>query len=130
MDKIVHVPAYFKKTGENVLVDVPTGEIKKGFLGGEKKVTKKESQFKVTGESDCIVDSKRLADDLSKVVNELNNSGFNVTAITPVISGHYDTHQSCKSSGLGAATPGQSYGVSFAYGYRYTDSLIVVASKA
>ena len=65
-NRIVYVPAHWAPIGKNKTVKVPTGEKKVGFFGGEKDVTRSESQFVQTGTSDCDIDAKRLADDIAK----------------------------------------------------------------
>ena len=129
MTKIVHIPAYFKPIGENRMIKIETGETEKGLFGGKKAVTRNVEKYFVTGKSDCIVDSERLALDLSNAIADLNNSGFDIVTVTPVISGKYDSFSEGKSSGLGSPNPGQAYGISYGYGYSYTDSLIIIAKK-
>ncbi len=73
-NRFVYVPAHWAPIGKYKTVKVPTGEKKDGFFGGEKDVTRNESQFVQTGTSDCDIDAKRLADDLAEAVAELNSS--------------------------------------------------------
>jgi len=131
----VLVKSYFVALGKDVTVKVPTGETKKGFFGGDKDVVRKEKQWQQTGWSDCEIDTDRLATDLEQVISSLNNEGYKVQSITPVISGAYNykyQDQGISSSAriLGkteAVSGGASYG--YGYGYSFTDSLIVIAEK-
>jgi hypothetical protein len=110
------VKAKFKPAGKQVLVDVPTGEKKKGFLGFEKDVTKQEMQFHQTGWSDCEIDGDQLAADVAKETAALNQEGFEVVAVTPVISGTYKYDWSAVSH----------YG--YGYGYSYTEGVLLIAT--
>jgi len=135
LDKVVYVKAYFLPIGKEVTVKVPTGETKKGLLGGQKQVMRKEKQWKQIGWSDCEIDSERLANDLQKAIESLNQEGYLVKSITPVISGAYNYQY--KAEGITssprilgdteAVRGGASYG--YGYGYSYTDSLIIHATK-
>jgi hypothetical protein len=135
MDRIVHVKAYFRPIGKEVTVKVETGETKKGIFGGEKQIKRKEKQWEQTGWSDCEIDSERLARDLQKIVSSLNQDGYSIKFITPVISGAYNyqfkagkiTSSPRIFSETEAVKGGASYG--YGYGYSYTDSLLVHATK-
>ena len=129
MNKVVLVKSYFVAVGEEVLVEILTGETKKTLFGGEKRVTKNVKQWKQTGFSDCEIDNERLATDLEKVISSLNNDGYKIQSITPIISGKYDYQAEGISSSarMMRETEAVSGGASFGYGYSYTDSLIVVA---
>lgn len=131
MNKTVLIKSYFAAVGKDVTVEKPTGETKKGFFGGEKEVTKKEKQWKQTGWSDCKIDTERLASDLEKAVVLLNSEGYKIQSITPITSGQYRYKaEGIKSSArIIGDTEAVSGGVSYGYGYSYTDSLIVVAEK-
>lgn len=135
MDKIVFVKAKFRPIGRNVTVKVPTGETKRGLLGGTKQVTRKEQQWQQTGWSDCEIDSERLAEDLQEAVSQLNSDGFEVMSVTPVASGGYNF--SFKADAISssprltrqteAVHGGASYG--YGYGFSYTESLLVHAKR-
>jgi hypothetical protein len=135
MDKVVYIKAYFRPIGKEVTVNVPTGETKKGLLGGEKQVTRKEKQWKATGWSDCEIDGERLAEDLQKSIEVLNRDGFSIKSITPVLSGAYNYKYQAKGitssprllTETEAVKGGASYG--YGYGYSYTESLIIHAEK-
>lgn len=134
-NKVVYVKARFKPVGEDVTVKVPTGEKKKGFFGGEKDITRKETQWKQTGWSDCEIDGERLANDVANVVAQLNRDGYEVVSVLPVISGNYFykyqaqgvTSQKRILSETEAVSGGASYG--FGYGYSYTEGVSVIARK-
>ncbi|MGI9279207.1 MAG: hypothetical protein ACR2PX_06205 [Endozoicomonas sp.] len=135
MQKVVLVKSYFIPTGKEVTKKIPTGETKKGLLGGTKDVYRKEAQWEQTGYSDCIIDSERLAIDLQQTIESLSRDGFLVKSITPVTSGDYS--YKFQSQGVSSSkrilseTEKVSGGASFGYGYgySYTDSLIVLAEK-
>jgi len=115
MYKVIHVPAYYAPVLKEFTENVPTGETKKGLLGWESDITVKETHYKKVGDSDCCIDGARLATDLEKVANKLVKMNYEVTSVTPVISGEYKFDKN-KDSGYG-------------FGYSYTDSLIVLAVK-
>ncbi|MFT2112707.1 hypothetical protein [Marinomonas sp. 2405UD68-3] len=135
MNKVIYVKAYFAPVGKNVKIKVPTGETKKGLFGGEKEVTRKETRWEQTGFSDKKIDSERLAEDLQIAVSKLNDQGYTITQVTPVISGEYDYKYQAQGvtssprilSDGEAVSGGASFG--YGYGYSYTDSLIIVAEK-
>jgi hypothetical protein len=135
MDKVVYVKAYFRPVGKEVTVEVPTGETKKGLFGGEKQVTRKETQWKKTGWSDCEIDGERLTEDLQKTIEGLNREGYSVISITSILSGAYKYKYQAKGvtssprllTETEAVKGGASYG--YGYGYSYTESLIVHARK-
>lgn len=135
MDKVVYVKAYFRPVGKEVTVKVPTGETKKGLFGGEKQVTRKEKQWKNTGWSDCEIDGEKLAEDLQKTIEALNQEGYSIKSIISVLSGAYNYQYKAEGitssprilSDTEAVKGGASYG--YGYGYSYTESLIVLAAK-
>jgi hypothetical protein len=135
MDKVVYVKAYFRPVGKEVNVKVSTGETKKGLFGGEKQITRKEKQWKQTGWSDCLIDGERLAQDLQKTIEALNQDGYSIKSITSVLSGAYNYQYQDKGitssprilTETEAVKGGSSYG--YGYGYSYTESLIVHATN-
>lgn len=120
MNKVLYIPAYFAPVGKEKKEKVITGEKKKGFFGVERNIIKKESKWKQTGWSNCKVDGKRLAEDLSSAVRSLNQEGFEVVSVTPISSGTY---------GYDGAVPFIEGEDGYGYGYSYTSSLIVTAKK-
>ncbi|RUR29683.1 hypothetical protein ELY33_12120 [Vreelandella andesensis] len=122
MNKVVYVSSYFKPVGKAVKVKVPTGEKKKGLLGGEKDVTRTEEKWEQTGWSNCEIDGERLADDIAKAVKLLNSEGYEVVSISEALSGAYNY--------LYATTGGQTNaGYGYGYGYSYTEGVTIVAKK-
>jgi len=104
------------------MVKVPTGEKKKGFFGGEKDVTRKEEKWEQTGWSDCEIDGKKLANDISEAIDGLNSEGYEVVTISETLSGSYDFKW--------ATTGGQSNaGYGYGYGYSYTEGVTIIAKK-
>jgi hypothetical protein len=126
LNKVIYVPAFFEAVGKDKTIKVSTGEKKKGFFGGEKDVTRKESQWEQTGWSDCRIDSQKLSNDLADVVSGLNNDGYEIVSVTPITSGAYNWKFNVTSGG----NQNQGYGgYGYGYGYSYTNSLIVTAKK-
>ena len=126
MNKVIHVPTFFKSVGKKKTIKVPTGEKKKGFFGGEKDVTRKETKWEQTGWSDCRIDSQRLAEDLTIAVNALNKERYEILSVTAITSGAYDwNYKTDRFIGQGEG----GYGYGYGYGYSYTNSLIIVAKK-
>lgn len=123
MNKVVFVQAYFAPIGKEQVVKVPTGEKKRGFLGGESDVTKNEKKWVQTGFSDRQIDTGRLTKDLQESIERLNKDGYEVVSVTEVTSGNYH-YNYAPSNGTGS---GGAYG--YGYGYSYTDGLMIVARK-
>ncbi|WP_019612723.1 hypothetical protein [Psychromonas ossibalaenae] len=115
MDKIVLVPAYLGHELKSKTLKIPTGPLHADNVkDGEQSSTIEETIWLETKyQSDCQVDSKRLSQDLSDVVAQLNSDGFEVVSIVAVTSGSH--HASTVLDG------------GFGYGFSYTDSLIVHA---
>jgi len=119
MNKVIYVSSQFKAVGEDVTKEVPTGEKTSGFFGGEKEVTKEVTEWVQTGYSDRNIDGKRLSEDLSTAIEELNRDGYEVVSVTEATSGNYNwATQGINNGGLG-----------YGYGYSFTEGLIVVAKK-
>jgi len=123
-NKVIFVQAYFAPIGKEQVVKVPTGEKKKGFLGGESDVTRNEKKWVQTGFSDRQIDTTRLTKDLQEAIEKLNKEGYEVVSVTEVTSGAYNWSYK-DSNGMNS---GGGYG--YGYGYSYTDGLMVVAQKA
>lgn len=120
MNKVVFVQAHFKPLISEQIVKVPTGEKKKGLLGGTSDVTRDEKKLVQTGFSDSQIDTERLTMDLQEAIAHLNKDGYDVVNVTEVISGRY-AHKHDYGAG---------YGWGYGYGYSYTDGLMVIARKA
>jgi len=71
MNKVVLVKAYFVPVGENKIVKVPTGEKKRGLLGGASDVMKDEKKWVQSGFSDRWVDTGRLEKDFQMADPEI-----------------------------------------------------------
>jgi hypothetical protein len=120
-------------------VKVPTGEKKKGFFGGEKEVMTKETRWKQTGWS-SEVDGERLSEDIVTVVTSLNQEGYEVVAILPVISGNYFyRYQVLRSTyeaegitnfpGILGGRCGSDSSYGFGGGYSYTEGVSIIVKK-
>lgn len=135
MNKVVYISAHFKPVGKYATVQVPTGETKKGFFGGEKAVYAEEKQWQQTGWSDCLLDGQRLSQDIARAVDSLNQDGFEVVSVTPVTSGAY--FYQYNAQGITSSprilletekvSGGGSYG--FGYGFSFTEGVTVIARK-
>lgn len=135
MNKVVYVKAPFKALGRTRSAQVPTGETKKNFLGITREVTRKEKRFEQTGWSDCEIDGAALAADVATAIAELNDSGYEVVTVFPVISGRYaykmqEGHISSSPRLFSEteAVSGKS-GYSYGYGYSFTEGVTIVARK-
>ena len=134
-NKLVYISAHFKPVGKYVTVQVPTGETKKGFFGGEKAVYAEEKQWQQTGWSDCLVDGHRLSQDIAQAVDSLNRDGFEVVSVTPIMSGAY--FYQYNAQGITSSprilrdtekvSGGGSYG--FGYGFSFTEGVTLIAKK-
>jgi hypothetical protein len=122
MYKVEFVKAQFAVIGKTETVDVPTGE-KKKFLGIETNVTRKEKRWIETGYSDSVIDGERFAKDVDEAVNKLSAEGFAIVSITPVTSGHWGANHGTKTIDHGVPTDW------YAYGFSYTEGVLVVAQK-
>ncbi len=125
MNRVVHIPAYFRplKTKKNIALkdNEPTTEHTLLTEVGNTTVRYEERLVK-TGVSDSLVDSERLTKDLSTAIEKLNSDGYEVITVTPVISGLYDF------VGVKDRISHDDQG-GYGYGYSYTDSLIIVAKQ-
>src|SRR3546814_43979 len=135
MNKLKFVEAHFKPLYKDVMVEVATGETKKGVFGKEKPVTRKEKQRQQTGWSDCRVDGPRLAIDVQKAIDELNAENYEIIGVTDITSGGY--RYQYDSSGISSTrrvmsetekvSGGGSYG--YGYGFSHTEGVLIVARK-
>ncbi len=121
MNRIEYVPASFAPIGKEVNVKVPVGE-EKGLFGKKTKYEKRK-EWQQTGYSDRLVDGEKLAKDIAKKAQILNQDGFEVTAITPVTSGAYKYAREAKSG------PGWGWGYGYGYGYGFTEGVVILAKQ-
>lgn len=121
MNKVTYIKAYFKPVGKLKSVKVPTGEKKKGLLWGEKEILRKENQFEQTGWSESEIDGERLALDIERAVNNLNDQGHKVIIISEVISGDYNYHYRTSYKAKG--------GFGYGYGFSYTEGVTIISEK-
>ncbi|WP_386685701.1 hypothetical protein [Lonepinella sp. MS14437] len=135
MTKVVYVKAHFKPVGKYVEIKIPTGEKKKGLFGGEKDILTTEKCWEQTGWSDCEIDGERFSKDIEEAVVGLNNDGYEIVSILPIVSGNYNYHyqaQGIKSerrllSETEKVTGGASFG--YGYGYSFTEGATIIAKK-
>jgi len=123
-NKTIYIKACFKPHGKIKTIKVPTGEKKKSFFSGITDVKVRERRWVQTGYSDCEIDGEALEYDLQNAITKLNESGYEVQSVTPIISAKYDykwkEHTGSHNHG------GSGYG----YGYSYTEGLIVIGKKS
>lgn len=122
MNRAVFVKAYFKPVGKYETVKIPTGEKKKGLLGGQKDVVTEEKKWVQTGVSDREIDGERLTTDLQQAIGELNADGYEVVSVVAVSSGNYNCAY--------REAPGANFGWGYGYGYSYSEGLIVTARRS
>ncbi|WP_223616392.1 hypothetical protein [Pseudomonas sp. BF-B-30] len=130
MNKIVYVKAYFRPMGEEVEIEVPTGQFEKGFFGNEKEIKTKAAEWKQTGWSDAQIDGELLTDNINEAVILLNQEGYEVQSILPIISGAYAFKYDYKSAhNSGGIFEGGGWGYGYGYGYSFTEGVTIVARK-
>jgi len=120
VNKVVYVPAHFAPIYDKKRVDVPTGIYKKRMFSKEEvECTRSEEQVVKSGESDCLVDGQRLADDIAQAIASLNEQGYEVVTVIHTTSGAYDyKYGSGSNSGYG-----------YGYGYSYTSGATIIARE-
>jgi len=123
MIKSIFIRAKFLPEYEHKTVEEPTGETRRGFFGGEKPVTRKVKKLVMTGQSNCRIDGATLAADIEVAARKLLEDGFEIMAITPVLSGAYDYKTNHETSEWFHYAWGWGYG----YGYSYTEGVVITA---
>lgn len=126
MQKVIYIRASFKPVGKNVTKNVPTGEKKKTFFGGEKDVIEQVTEWEQTGYSDCQIDGALLAEQIGEVIASLNSEGYKVVQIIPVTSGRYNWDYKVDSIVTGNHG---AYAYAYGYGYSYTEGVTIVAER-
>ncbi|MDR1848647.1 MAG: hypothetical protein LBQ75_01255 [Zoogloeaceae bacterium] len=129
-NKVVYVKAFFKPLGKSVKVKNKnlSREWKKGILGSENDEML----------SDCEIDGERLSEDVATAIASLNQEGYEVIAVLPVISGNYFyKYQSAVKYQTDrlpfvpdrweTISDSPSYG--FGYGFSYTEGVSIIAKK-
>lgn len=130
MNKIVYVKAHFRPMGENVEIEVSTGQFEKGFFGKEKEIKAKVVEWRQTGWSDSQIDGELLSDNIAEAVRGLNNDGYEVQSILPIISGAYDFKYEYKAAHhSGGLFEGGGWGYGYGYGYSFTEGVTIIARK-
>lgn len=125
--KVVFVQSQFGSTYKEKTVHKPTGEKGKlfGLFSYDETVAKKERV--ATGPSDCAIDGVTLAYDLQLALSQLEEEGYEVVSIAPVTSGaHQHELKEIRSKGI---TGGVESGYGYAYGFSYTEGVLVTARK-
>lgn len=105
-------------------MEVPTGEKKKDLFRREREVMVQETRWEQRGWSDREIDGERLAEDLAQLTHELNEDGYEVINVVPIISGAY--HWQYESQGVTSrprmflGTEAVSGGGGYSYGYGFS----------
>lgn len=123
---VVFIKAYGSPITKDVIKKVPTGEVKKNWLGLKKEVKVKVTEQEEVGHSDCQVDAVRLSNDLARAVEEYNDKGFEVVSVTPIISGAYNFKV---QEGTGYKKHAFKATYAFGYGFSFTEGLTVIFKK-
>lgn len=131
MFKTIFIPATFKEITELSEIKIETGEVKKNWLGVEKKVYKTSYSPKVIGYSDKEIDGNKLSENVNKEIIKWEEKGFRVISIVPITSGSYNYQYdnskiSSRERVFGNTEKiegGGSYG--FGYGYSYTEGVLI-----
>lgn len=130
MNKIVYVKANFRPVGENIEIEVPTGRFQKDFFGKKKEIKTKATEWRQTGWSDSQIDGELLSDHITEAVTTLNEDGYEVQSILPIISGAYAFKYDYRSShNSGDVFEGGGWGYGYGYGYSFTEGVTIVARK-
>lgn len=135
MLKTLFVQSSFTDTYKWEEVKVPTGAVKKTLFGGEKQVTRAEVRKVPNGKSICKIDGEKLSEDLSTAISSLENDGYEIISITPIISGDFNYEYKSMSLDSSARMLREteklsgSGGYGYGYGFSYTEGLLVLAKK-
>lgn len=124
--KSVFVEAPMKKLMEHVTKQVPTGELKKGFFGGDKRLFKEDRVLQVTGISNCEVDGDELATQVNLVLAELVRNGYEPITVIPITSGAYN-YKDVEGQRSMYENREAIVGGGWGYGYSYTEGVLLVA---
>lgn len=119
-NRVVYIPAKFATVGKRHVVQVPMGKTKSGWFG-KQPIMAEETKFEPTGTSDCNINVGQLADEIAADVQVLNEEGYEVVTVTPLITGDYDYRTRWSFWGCAAA----DYG----YGYSYTKGVVITARR-
>ncbi len=124
MEKVVLVKSKFKSIQQELPIQEKT---EKKTLGVFKKSSAEKQKRKIN--SNCAIDSERLEADLQTAINQLNQEGYRVKTITPIISGNYDYNYKLDYTSPFGRSDLAGAGCGFGYGYSYTDGLLIIAEK-
>ncbi len=131
--RTIFVQAFFKKLYKDRIFEVPTGETRRGFFGGEKPVMEKKTELIHVGFSDCEIDGGRLAGDVNEAIGNLAREGYEPLSVTPITSGNWVREfaelqiEGSTSYGSGKITGSGGYGLG--YGYSFTEGVLIVGRQ-
>lgn len=124
MIKTLWIQARWQKKGRWDEYEEPTGEIKKGFFGEKPVMVKKKRWIETNENSDCVIDGKKLAEDMQTTMNSLEQEGFEIIGLSEVLSGNYNwKNYSNSGAGNGGASTCASWGFSV------TEGIVITAKK-
>lgn len=86
-------------------------------------------QWKATGHSACVVKGFMLSVEIQAALSELEKDGYEVIAITPVISGAWQGDHKTEVIGSKASPYSGGWGWGYGYGYSVTEGVIITAKK-
>jgi hypothetical protein len=119
MIKTIWVSAQFQRKGRWEEYKAATGEVKKGFFGAKPVMATKKRWVELDEYSDTQIDGAKLSRDIQRVLVELESKGFDLVAITPVLSGQYG-YADYSGGGIGTASTCASWGFSVTSGVTVT----------
>lgn len=134
-EKVVFVPSDFQDIYEDRTVKIPTGRTKKNLFGFTVDEKTKEKQTVAVGKSDCLIDGRKLSEDIQEAIDEASKNGFSVISITPIASGNWAYETGRISGGGGSIGPhGGSVSsvngsLGYSYGYSFTSGVLITFGK-
>lgn len=128
------VKAFFKSVYEDVVVEVPTGEIQKSFFGGDKPVMRKELRSKKVACVEGEIDLARLSADIEEICNVFACQGYEVINIATINAAKEKTAIShltypIQESGELLIKDKVYADVATSFALNYTDGVIITARK-
>ena len=131
--KSIWVASHFKELGRWETKSVQTGAatktvekglFKKRAVEVEVPIFAEQREWVATGVSDCEIDGEKFSKDIGAAIEALEDEGFELLTITPILSGSYkyDFEAPVINS-----RDRPSYG--WGYGFSYTSGVTIVARR-
>lgn len=115
MNKVVFIKAHGRPIGTYKRIEAPTNSTRRNLLGLRRPIKRTVERWVHKGYSESEIDADRLVRDMQTAIEALNQDGFEVTSVTPVISGR------AVAGKRPAAKKAQDHGFS------YTEGMIIIA---